>query len=102
NSADHLTTGPDGDVWFNTSSALGKITPAGDITLYPAPADTLSISGLTPGEDGNDWFTGSLTSDGDNAQTESLVGRITPSGVITTIPILTGPMADQGGPWSDR
>jgi virginiamycin B lyase len=97
NTANHLTTGPDRDVWFNTSSAIGKITPAGVITLYPAPAVAPSISGLTPSEDGNVWFTGSLSSGGNDSQTEGVVGRITPSGVITTFPILTGPLADQVG-----
>jgi streptogramin lyase len=94
-SANYLTTGPDGNVWFNTSGGIGKITPGGVITLYPAPTLAATISGLTPGADGNVWFTSSPASGGDDTQAVSVVGRITPSGVITTFPILSSPLGDQ-------
>ncbi len=95
NAANQLTTGPDGNVWFNTSSDIGKITPAGVITLYPAPAIASTISGLTAGADGNVWFTSSPAASGNNAPAASVVGYITPSGVINTFPIQSGPLADQ-------
>ena len=94
-SASHLTTGPDGNVWFNTSGDIGKITPAGVITLYPAPAIASTISGLTPGADGNVWFASSPASGENDTQVASVVGLITPSGVITTFPIVPCPLGDQ-------
>jgi virginiamycin B lyase len=90
-----LAPGPDGLVWFNTTSEIGKITPAGVVTLYPAPEIAPTISGLTPGQDGNVWFISSSTMSDSGSQSASVVGRITPSGEITTFPILPGPLADQ-------
>ena len=86
NAINFLTTGPDGNVWFNTSSAIGEITPAGAITLYPAPAIAASVTGLTAGADGNVWFTSDSS-----AQGVSVVGDITPAGEITTFPIPSSP-----------
>ncbi len=86
NATNYLTIGPDGNVWFNTSGAIGEITPAGAITLYPAPAIAASITGLTPGADGNVWFTSDSS-----AQGVSVVGDITPAGEITTFPIPSSP-----------
>ncbi len=95
NTANHLAIGPDGNVWFNTSDAIGEMTPAGAITLYAVPAIASSVSGLTAGADGNVWFTASPSTGGDISQTEGVVGWITPSGVITTFPILTAPQPNQ-------
>jgi streptogramin lyase len=84
-----LTAGPEGDVWFTQSPALGergviaigRISPGGKVRkftrgLSPA-AEPLFI---TAGADGNLWFTFvnetlGLTGGG--------VGRITPTGTIT-------------------
>jgi len=79
-----LTEGPDAKMWFSTTSDIGKITPRGAITLYPAPAIVSSLSGLTAGPDGNVWFTSG-----------NLVGRITPTGQITTFPIVSGSLGSQ-------
>jgi virginiamycin B lyase len=90
-----LTLGPDGNVRFNTTGDIGKITPTGVVTLYPTPALAPTISGLTPGPDGNVWFTSSPASSGKDTQAASVVGRITPSGEIATFPVLSGPLGDQ-------
>ena len=70
-----IATGPDGNIWFTESSAnrIGKITPAGAVTEYSLPPNTVP-SGITAGPDGNIWFTEMQT---------SKIGRITTTGAIT-------------------
>ena len=56
-----ITSGPDGNVWYTRQSltpplrysAVGRITPAGETTEFPAP----SGGNITTGPDGNIWFT---------------------------------------------
>lgn len=97
-SAGGLIPGPDGNVWFvgttAKSAAIGRITPAGVVTVFPVdiplqtkvpgypicePVDTgpcigaSNIGGLVAGADGNLWFV-----DG-----QGRIGRTTPSGVTT-------------------
>jgi streptogramin lyase len=74
-----LTAGPDGNVWFTdpANGAVGRITPAGQVTEFPTP--TFRPADITAGPDGNLWVTqGFLTVGGDN-----VVGRITPAGQVT-------------------
>ena len=66
-----ITDGPDGNLWF-TGTGIGRITPAGQITLFPVDTGAVSI---TSGPDGNLWFTGNG------------IGRITPAGQVTEFPI---------------
>jgi streptogramin lyase len=71
-----LTAGPDGNLWFVDTGAIGRITPAGQITEFK----TGLIAGSMPhaivaGTDGNLWFTDSGTT--------KAVGKITPTGQIT-------------------
>jgi streptogramin lyase len=108
-----ITPGPDGNLWFTEPNAnqIGRITPAGVITEFPAGGEP---TGITAGPDGNLWFTeesgsaiGKMTTagvllaeypvsyfpcciaagpDGNLWFTEiytSLIGRITPAGLIT-------------------
>ncbi len=73
-----IATGPDGNVWFGdcgTTNAVAKITPAGTIAEYEVAGPPRSI---TTGPDGNLWFT---------QGSEEGIGRITPSGVVTTFPV---------------
>jgi streptogramin lyase len=70
-----IVEGSDGNVWFASAAALGRVTPAGVINEFsqglPAGAD---LNGeLVLGSDGNIWFT--------DLGTKSL-GRITPAGQI--------------------
>ena len=68
-SAISITTGEEGDLWFTAGpSTIGRITPAGEISLYPTSAE--SDGPITTGPDGNLWSCG-----------ES-IGRTTPSGVF--------------------
>jgi virginiamycin B lyase len=71
-----ITAGPDGNVWFTEpiTGAIGRITPAGQVTEFPTPVhDPIAI---TAGPDGNLWFTGGSLTDGS-------IGRITPTGQVT-------------------
>jgi streptogramin lyase len=72
-----ITGGPDGNLWFTQNRAIGRITPAGQVTEFPTP--TFDAAAITAGPDGNLWFTqGFLTFNGDQ-----VVGRITPTGQVT-------------------
>lgn len=70
-----ICAGPDGAVWFNEPGAnkIGRITTDGMITEFPTPGGAY---GLTSGPDGNIWFT-----------TGGQVGRLTPSGQLTTFEV---------------
>jgi virginiamycin B lyase len=101
---DDITAGPDGNLWFtldntDSSSKIGRITPAGVITEFgfPSPSnDYLYLSGITKGPDGNLWFTYQDFTTNANA-----IGRITTSGTITLFPTPTansGPTDITSGP----
>ncbi|MFI5868509.1 hypothetical protein [Streptomyces sp. NPDC051546] len=53
------STGSDGNVWFseNTGHKIGKITPAGTATDYPAPTAGANPAHLATGPDGKLWVT---------------------------------------------
>ncbi|MCW2951007.1 MAG: putative antibiotic hydrolase [Conexibacter sp.] len=67
-----ITVGPDGNLWFTKQGGgIGRITPAGVLTLFAAGTNPY---GIVAGPDGNLWFT-------DIALGQ--IGRITPSGTVT-------------------
>jgi len=71
-----IAEGPDGNMWFATERSIGRITPSGQITEFKSGLKPGSQPfDLTPGSDGNLWFT-------DNGTTKA-VGRITTAGAIT-------------------
>lgn len=80
-----ITDGPDGALWFTfpnstppmSSGQIGRITTAGEVTLFAIPW-TGDAESITTGPDGNLWFTDSVA---------SALGRITTSGVVTKFPI---------------
>jgi streptogramin lyase len=53
-----ITTGPDGNVWFTCEKGgvIGRITPLGQITLFPVTAANHSLGGINTGPDGRLWF----------------------------------------------
>ena len=82
-----MTTGADGNFWFTctsdfarlgTTDLVGRMTPAGEVTLFRTPTPMSGPDGITAGPDGNVWFTMS-----------GQVGRITPEGIITEFPVGT-------------
>jgi streptogramin lyase len=91
--ADSLVAGPDGNLWFtfdngggefgptapSSASAIGRITPAGSVTLFRAGLREKSRpQQIINGPEGDLWFV-----DGGKAPA---IGRITPAGVITEFP----------------
>ncbi len=75
----HITTGPDGNLWFTEGAGrIGRITPRGAVTEFAAGISPDSEPhGITLGPDGNLWFT---------EYTGDRIGRITPSGKVTEFP----------------
>jgi streptogramin lyase len=72
-----ITAGPDGNMWFtgNQNGHLGRITPAGAITVYDTSADGLVPYAITAGPEGGVWFTDTVG---------GAVGRIDPAtGAVT-------------------
>src|SRR5437660_8705471 len=53
---------------------------AGGLTQFPIPTPGSGPVAITPGPDGNMWYSENATNQ---------IGRITPSGTITEFPILT-------------
>ena len=53
-----IAAGPDGNLWFTEQggNAIGRITPAGVVTQYPASTSS-GPTGIAAGPDGNLWFT---------------------------------------------
>ena len=86
-----MTLGPDGNFWValpgsasaNPISSIARITPTGHVTQFPLDSSyepTVDPFGITAGPDGNVWFT---------EPSGNLIGRITPSGRVTTFAIPT-------------
>lgn len=76
-----LAVGPDHNLWFTATDKIGRLTPSGNLTLFPitmagSPVETAPI-GIVAGPDGNMWF----------ADAFSRVGKITMSGVTTVYPV---------------
>ncbi|MEO7980970.1 MAG: hypothetical protein ABI807_08785 [Sporichthyaceae bacterium] len=70
-----MTAGPDGNVWYVKSRAIGRMTPAGEVTEFSAGlAADARIGEIAAGPDGNLWFA---------EYQGGRVGRVTPSGQIT-------------------
>ena len=84
-----ITAGPDGNMWFTSLyGGVGRITPAGTITLFPGEGD----GRITSGPDGNLWFT---------LPNGNGIGRITTAGVTTLFTIPTDnsfPLGIAAGP----
>jgi streptogramin lyase len=79
-----ITAGPDGNLWFtegcispisyHCGGQIGRITPAGVVTLFPLGWPIWPYGGITAGSDGNLWFT-------DHFFVTDEIGRKTPLGV---------------------
>lgn len=63
-----IVLGPDGNLWFTTvaydhfgtdqpSGEIGRITPAGKLTMFPMPSANSYPTDIVAGPDGNLWFT---------------------------------------------
>jgi virginiamycin B lyase len=72
-----IAHGPDGNVWYAGSGLVGRVTPGGQVTTFPAP--TNAGSDLEAGSDGSLWFTGS-----------GLVGRMGTDGAVSFTRAVSG------------
>src|SRR2546426_12682779 len=75
-----IAAGPDGNLWFTefAGNQIGRMTPAGGLTVYPLTAGNSGPRGMTAGPDGNLWFT---------ERTANQIGRITPPGTIAEVAV---------------
>jgi virginiamycin B lyase len=71
---DGIAPGPDGALWFANveTGQIGRMTPAGDVTLYNLPAQPVYPDNVAAGPDGALWFTEA-----------GAIGRITTAGAIS-------------------
>ena len=108
--AERLAPGPDGNVYFTEGLIIattgnvprvGRITPAGAITEFPAPVPSFFPSdAITAAPDGNIWYAGAITSNppvGVFRRSPVLV-RLTPAGTATVYPIPEDSPAGAGNP----
>ncbi len=52
-----ITTGPDGNIYFDSSTGLGRITTTGQVTENLSPPPPFGVGlGITVGPDGNIWL----------------------------------------------
>jgi virginiamycin B lyase len=84
-----ITAGPDGALWFTELGGIGRITTSG--TFSPTSPFLVSNGpvSIVTGPDGNLWFAEELA---------MKVGRITPSGTVTTFATTRFPNAITTGP----
>jgi virginiamycin B lyase len=70
-----IATGPDGNLWFTTYGGIGRMTPTGAVSIFPAPAAITEFSAwkIVRGPDGAMWF----------SVVQGYIGRITMSGSMT-------------------
>jgi virginiamycin B lyase len=97
-----LTLGPDGDVWYTAglpgikivtkegeSSAIGRITPSGQVTEFDLKSRAL-LQHIVTGPDGNLWFV-------NQAEPNFTIDRITPTGEIKEFAIAAHPWLKPSG-----
>ncbi len=76
-----LTVDAQDDLWFADSNAIGRRTPSGVVTLFPAPASqgyANDLGSIVVGPDGNLWCFQEVEQD---------LLRMTPTGQYTVFPI---------------
>jgi len=79
--AAHITTGPDGSLWYTHlgDHAIGRITPDGSVTEFPIQIPILDLYGITTGPDGNIWI-GADRLSGSFPNDQTFILRLTPAG----------------------
>jgi streptogramin lyase len=82
-----ITGSTNGYVWFAEldDDAIGRISPAGQVTEYPLPGSFQEPRGIAAGPNGTVWF----TQTGSHTGSEG-IGRITASGGITEFALPDG------------
>jgi virginiamycin B lyase len=110
-----IVPGADGTMWFpgvdynnfgtpEPSGAIGRVTPAGKITLFPLPVNSFPEF-ITQGPDGKFWF---LAIQGEGKVEHGIdtlpgfstehaeIGNITPAGTLHIIPLPSSPVRYPG------
>src|SRR6185295_16574507 len=92
-SAQAITAGPDGNIWFATAdNRIGRMSTAGVVALLVTiPTPSSGVRAMAPGRDGNVWF----------AETSvGRIGRITPTGQLSEFVLAAGstPLGMTPGP----
>lgn len=96
-----IATGSDGNLWFADGPKIGRITPAGHLTMFSLPLNHRAspYDGIAKDSAGAIWFTEEPVVG--QASRQAIVGRITTSGQITefTLPVADSvPYAITAGP----
>jgi virginiamycin B lyase len=87
-----IVTGPDNNLWFTESGIdqVGKITPDGQITLFPIRTKGGHPKSIVQGPDKNLWFTepgankiGKITLDGNVTEFDIPTPGSEPAGIVT-------------------
>jgi streptogramin lyase len=84
--------GSDGTLWFTwrqegpslDQANIGRITSAGVITAFPLSPPYDRVGGIILAADGNMWYTVGAECSGSGSCHRPAIGRISPSGVVTT------------------
>ncbi|MCB9371831.1 MAG: S-layer homology domain-containing protein [Microthrixaceae bacterium] len=92
----HLAVTDDGIVWFTNedNDRIGRLDPDTGVVNVFEDARFRDPGGITAGPDGNVWFTAPTTTG--SYPTPGWIGRITPSGQITLVPLPGGRQASRG------
>jgi virginiamycin B lyase len=79
---EHITAGPDGNLWFTEfwTNRIGRMTPSGTLTEFPIPTPDSAPRGIVSGPDHALWFV-------ESGFNRTAIARITTSGVVTEFPI---------------
>jgi streptogramin lyase len=89
-SAAGVAAGPDGNLWVTAyPGEIYRVTPSGSMTMYLVPNRPTVPFAITAGPDGNLWFSYDAEFTHLNTQNDNLIGRITPSGTVSTFPLPT-------------
>jgi hypothetical protein len=91
-----ITSGPVGALWYTSSSygyansgySIYRLTTSGESTAYPLTNADATPTAITTGPDGALWFTEPIQDIAGSA-----IGRITTSGVFTSIPFRPSPLS---------
>lgn len=71
-----LTAGPDGNAWLTTATSVVRVTPSGSVASFTSGIEADSvINDIVAGPDGNLWY---------SDQGNSVLGRVTPAGAVST------------------
>ena len=53
-----IVLGPDGNLWFGVGADVGRVTPSGLVSLFPAKPPIKDAETIVSGPDGDLWFSG--------------------------------------------